>query len=144
MHALTNAVIEHAQKHFQAQSKAVVVIRPTHEGHDFNDILKNKGKKEVQAYVNESALRLAKLRYSPELQKKSDHILRLSAEITEKLQHLRATPLDADLKSNLLAQAKALRHDPDLLDSLRILNPEVAKEMEKLIQEQQRNKGIER
>jgi hypothetical protein len=106
--------------------------------------LKNKGKKEVQAYVNESALRLAKLRYSPELQKKSDHILRLSAEITEKLQHLRATPLDADLKSNLLAQAKALRHDPDLLDSLRILNPEVAKEMEKLIQEQQRNKGIER
>jgi hypothetical protein len=44
----------------------------------------------------------------------------------------------------LLAQAKALRHDPDLLDSLRILNPEVAKEMEKLIQEQQRNKGIER
>ncbi len=127
MHALTNAVIEHAQKHFQAQSKAVVVIRPTHEGHDFNDILKNKGKKEVQAYVNESALRLAELQQSPELQGKSDRILRFSEQLTEKFQNLKAQPFDADL-----------------LDDLRILNPEVAKEMEKLIQEQQRNKGIER
>jgi hypothetical protein len=61
------------------------------------------------------------------LQGKSDRILRFSEQLTEKFQNLKAQPFDADL-----------------LDDLRILNPEVAKEMEKLIQEQQRNKGIER
>ncbi|MGL6187488.1 MAG: hypothetical protein ACRC12_00360 [Holosporales bacterium] len=75
---------------------------------------------------SESALRLAELQQSPELQEKSDHILCLSEEMTIKLQHLRETPFDADLKSDLLAQVKALRRDPPLLDGMRIINPEIA------------------
>ena len=70
--------------------------------------------------------------------------MRFSEQLTEKFQHLRETPFDADLKRDLLSQAKALRRDPDLLDGLRIINPDAVKQMEILIQEQPRNTGIER
>lgn len=144
VHARTNQVILHAQKHFETQGKSLHIVKPREEGQDFNEVLKEGGKKAVQAYINEPALRLAELQQTPDLQEKTDRILRFSEQLTEKFQHLRETPFDADLKRDLLSQAKALRRDPDLLDGLRIINPDAVKQMEILIQEQPRNTGIER
>ena len=66
-HARTNAVITHTQKTFEAAGQKVTVIRPTPEGDDFNDVLKEGGVKAVQAYVTEPALRLPQLHQTPEL-----------------------------------------------------------------------------
>jgi hypothetical protein len=77
-HARTNAVITHTQKTFEAAGQKVTVIRPTPEGHDFNDVLKEGGVQAVRAYVTEPALRLAQLQQTSDLAGKSETILRLS------------------------------------------------------------------
>jgi ATP-dependent exoDNAse (exonuclease V) alpha subunit len=47
----THTVIEKAQEHFTAQGHSVVLIKPSHPGDDFNDVLKKQGVQGVETYV---------------------------------------------------------------------------------------------
>ena len=62
----------------------------------------------------------------------------------EKLYEFKQSPLEENLKCDLLPYAKTLHEDPDLLKSLRILNPDIAKQMERLFREQKRLKEFDR
>ena len=50
-HSKTHTVIEKTQEHFTAQGHSVTVIKPSHPGDDFNDVLKKQGIQGVEAYV---------------------------------------------------------------------------------------------
>ena len=50
-HSQTYKTIEKTRNYFQAQGKSVSIIKPTHPGDDFNDVLKKQGPIGVQEYV---------------------------------------------------------------------------------------------
>ena len=50
-HSKTHTVIEKTQEHFTNQGHSVTVIKPSHSGDDFNDVLKKQGIQGVEAYV---------------------------------------------------------------------------------------------
>jgi phage/plasmid primase-like uncharacterized protein len=152
--ARTNAVITHTQEMFEAAGRKVTVVRPQTEGHDFNDVLKEVGVKAVQAYVTESALRIARLQKIPELAEKSEQILQLSEKLGELLwskkshaargEDAHPSPTQDAAKVNSLSQETqggfekelqtALHKDPDLLRGLMTLKPENARDLEALTQ----------
>ncbi len=51
-HSKTHTVIEKAQEHFTGRGFSVTVIKPSHPGDDFNDVLKKQGIQGMEAYVN--------------------------------------------------------------------------------------------
>jgi len=138
----------------------VTVIRPTPEGHDFNDVLKEGGVKAVQAYVTESARRLSQLQQTPKLAGKSETILRLSETLGDLLRPKKVLTAGAEEGNHALLRGaqkpaphhdrdhqrdnerdhqredlqRALQKDPDLLQGLLILNPERTRALDTLMQ----------
>ena len=49
-HSGTQKVITHAHKHFQNKGFLVTTVKPQTPGHDFNDVLKEKGVEEIRTY----------------------------------------------------------------------------------------------
>ena len=144
LQAHTHEVIRHTQQHLDTQGKATINIRPDKEGQDFNDVLKEKGSQGVQKYISNSILQTAEFLKDQNFQNRQEDIMRFSAKLEEKLYEFKQSPLEENLKSGLLSHAKTLHKDSDLLKGLRIINPEIAKQMEKLFQEQERFRGFER
>ena len=140
----TNEVIRHAQQYLDMQEKSTISIRPDKEGQDFNDVLKENGSEGVRKYITSFVLQTAKFFKDQSLQNKQEYIIRFSAKLEEKLCELKQSPLEENLKRELLFYAKTLHKDPDLLKSLRIVNPDIAKQMESLFQEQKRLRVFER
>ncbi|OZA41408.1 MAG: hypothetical protein B7X84_08015 [Alphaproteobacteria bacterium 17-39-52] len=140
----THEVIRHTQQHLDMQGKSTTSIRPDKEGQDFNDVLKENGSQGVQKYICNAALRTAELFKDQSLQNKYEGIMRFSTQLEEKLYEFKQSPLEENLKRDLLSYAKTLHKDPDLLKGLRIINSGIAKQMDELFKEGQRLKGFER
>ncbi|MBS0186124.1 MAG: toprim domain-containing protein [Proteobacteria bacterium] len=50
----TNEVIHHTQEYLESQGKSLIIIKPSREGRDFNDILKESGAKNIQKYISDA------------------------------------------------------------------------------------------
>ena len=139
----THEIITQAQEHFKGLGKPATIIRPEKEEQDFNDVLKKEGVKGVQSYLNLYTVEYVERLKDPQIQKLPKNLTKLAAHLEKQFQTIKENPFAEDVKKDLMTYAKFFKKDPEQLQALHNHNSDVAKKIQKLIQ-QQRSRDLGR
>ncbi len=147
----TAKIIEDTKQHFRDQGKSAIKIEPVNAGQDFNDVLKNQGRKMVQVYVQsyltqeandilkaeEQAIKVAAAS-EPLARAKivADH---LENEF-KKLKECEGTPQADAVRREIDHFASSIVKDEAKFENLKIVNPAVAEAIRAYTQPQEQIK----
>lgn len=115
----TSQTIAKAKEHFESQGHTVTVIKPETPGHDFNDVLKEKGVDVIDTHLR--PVRVIKT---------STKLTALMDEIKSAKSPDQKETLEYDLKIEI----KMLRDDPELLTALRQTSPQLDTKIEAVLE----------
>ncbi len=150
-HSKTFEMIQKTQDHFASQGKVVSIIKPFQPGDDFNDVLKKEGIPGVQKYVtpylnphpqtHESDKEISKAQIntepSPDPLKTISHYLR--SKLTE-IKTFEGSYLADKAREELKDYLETLHKTGNTLDSIKLHNHDLAKDLEHLGQNPSFNK----
>jgi ATP-dependent exoDNAse (exonuclease V) alpha subunit len=155
----TAKIIEAAKLHLREQGKFVTKIEPINPGQDFNDVLKDQGRRMLQVYVKsyltQSAVDLLKAEdqatkgaiFSEELPKIKIVGAHLENQF-KKLKECEGTPQAAAVQREIDHFASSIVKDKAKFENLKTVNPGVAETirtyLEPQIQTKTKCKGLER
>jgi hypothetical protein len=165
-HSKTHSILEAAKENFESQEKSVLIIKPSHPGEDFNDVLKKENVQGVRAYLKpyldlEKQMRvqqrietqnsdLGKHSFVESSRSTASHsasatqsIEVIADYIESKMRDIKAyegTSLAHEAKDELRNYLITLQKNDTLLQDLKDQNKELIKEAQKIFQEQQRIK----
>jgi len=135
----TNEIIEKTKDHFKNQGKSVSIIKPTHPGDDFNDVLKKQGSKGVQEYVKEYLSDVPQIQefksitrsvqFHTDTSTSSEKIASYLESVIKDMKAFEGTSLENKAKQELDFYIKILEKNETLPQVLQNMNPELAKEM---------------
>ncbi|MBX9621542.1 MAG: MobA/MobL family protein [Alphaproteobacteria bacterium] len=159
----THSILEVTKENFEIQGKSVLIIKPSHPGDDFNDVLKKEHVQGVRGYlksyldpekqmkvqhrieaqtINNGKQSLAKISRSTasHLASASQSLEVISDYIQSKMRDIKAyegTSLAHEAKDELRNYLTTLQKNDTLLQDLKDQNKELIKEAQKIFQEQQ-------
>jgi ATP-dependent exoDNAse (exonuclease V) alpha subunit len=147
----THKIIEDTKEHFRDQGKSAIKIEPLNAGQDFNDVLKDQGRKMVQVYVTSYLTQEAK-----DILKAEDQAAKVSAASEplariktvadhlenefKKLKECEGTPQADAVRREIDHFASSLVKDEAKFESLKTVNPTIAEAIRVYTQPQEQIK----